>query len=82
MLCLLSPFIDSYTCFAIIAVKSSQMVEDQSNKNSGTDSSNASVIANAILAVLLVVSVVCVIALAVFVFKLKIQLQATDNNDK
>ena len=53
--------------------------ENDTNQNSGTDNG---VMVIAILAVLLVVSVICIILLTIFVFKLKMQHQATDNDKR
>ena len=57
-------------------------VENASCQNSNTDISNVSLMAIVILAVLLIVSVICLIFLTIFVFKLKMQHQTTDNNKR
>ena len=71
--------------FCYVTVKSPQLDDLKGNKctkNSDTESSYASVIVNAVLAVLLVVSLICVIVLTVVVFKMKMQHQVPDRNKK
>ena len=64
--------------FCYVTVNSPQLDDLKGNKctkNSGTESSYASVIVNAVLAVLLVVLLICVIVLTLVVFKMKMQHQ-------
>ena len=77
-------YIARYLHFMPVSVGSSQPIETESSNDDNTDNSNTSntsVVIITILAVLFMVSVVCVIVLTVFIFKLKMQPQVTDDNN-
>ena len=61
------------TCI-FVSVELPQLTDPVENKCIQNSGNNASVMANGILAVLLVISVICIIVLTAFVFKLKLQL--------
>ena len=67
-----------YKASLLVSVKQPVHIE---NGDNDTNNSNVSVMAVAILAVVSMVSIISVIVLAVFVFKLKMQLQATDKKN-
>ena len=71
-----------YYMLWFVTVKSPQLVDNKCTKNSDTESSDASVIIIAVLAVLLVILLICVIVLTIVVFKLKIQHQVPNKNNR